>query len=64
MARIVSIDMASEGPAEFRVVKIRAVFDNDRYQTVTVEPSLSCVAVADALETLARNIRDDQNLWG
>lgn len=62
--RIESISMARNGPREFQVVEISAVFDNDRYQKVTLSPSLSPAAVADALEALAWNIRADKNLRG
>lgn len=64
MAHVVGIDMIEEGPREFRNIKIRVVFDNDRYQEVTVSSTRSPVAVSDALLLLARNIRDDPNLFG
>lgn len=62
--RIVSIDMVAGGHPDFPAVTIRVVFDNNRYQAVTVDPALSPVAVADALDALAQNIRNDPGLFG
>lgn len=62
MIRIVDIHMATEGPDQFPVAKIRVVFDNDRCQSVMVAPTLSPDAVADALTILARRIREDPEL--